>query len=68
MGGGKEGFELAITLGEAYELLDYLVDQYPDNALLRRDVADAKVDADPWPVLTNFQLLGFPITRVADLN
>ena len=60
-------FSLSITLGEAYELLDYLLEQY-DNPLLRHDVAQAKVNCNPWPVLEHFQLLGLEITRMADLH
>jgi hypothetical protein len=60
-------FALAITLGEAYELLDYLTEIH-DNALLRHEVAQAKVNCDPWGVLANFQLLGFEIVPVSELH
>jgi hypothetical protein len=68
LGTGKSGFVLALTLGEAYELLDYLIEQYGQNSMLIEDVNRAKVTSNPWPVLENFELLGFPLTRVVDLN
>jgi hypothetical protein len=68
LGAGMDGFVLSITLGEAYELLDYLVEQYPTSELLRHDVAHAKESCDPWPVLHNFDLLGFPIMPASELH
>lgn len=65
-------FALAITLGEAYELLDHLASgamgTCTEQAALRRDIAEAKVRADPWSVLSEFRLLGLDIVRAADLH
>lgn len=67
-GSPQREFVLAVTLGEAYELLDYLVEIHPASALLKQDVAEAKVSSNPWAVLANFQLLGFEITRADFLH
>lgn len=61
-------FALALTLGEAYELLDYLLEAHPASALLKTDVAQAKIECNPWPVLANFQLLGLEIVPSAELH
>lgn len=67
MGVKPAEFMVAVTLGEAYELLDYLVAVH-DSALLKRDIAEAKEACDPWPVLENFNLLGLAITRADGLH
>lgn len=63
-------FALTITLGEAYELLDFMAEggmgRFVHHDRLVQDIADAKADCDPWRVLTHFQLQGFEIVR-ADL-
>lgn len=63
-------FALTLTLGEAYELLDFLAEgglgRFLHHDRLVQDIADAKVDSNPWAVLTHFQLQGFEILR-ADL-
>jgi hypothetical protein len=65
-------FQLALTLGEGYELLDFLANggmgQFQNHALLCQDIADAKLKGDPFKVLTQFQLEGLDIVRVEDLN
>lgn len=59
-------FAVAVTLGEAYELLDYLAEQHPGNPVLEGDIRAAKLEANPWRVLEHFQLSGLEIVR-ADL-
>ena len=61
-------FAVCITLGEAYELLDYLAAEHRGNAKLQAEIREARVDADPWPVLANFQLYGLEIARVDSLH
>ena len=66
-GAGADGMELLLTLGEGYELLDWLptsgmVSQAYMHVLLE-DIANAEAQGDPWLVLENFQLNGFKITR-----
>lgn len=65
-------FALAITLGEAYELLDHLASgalgRCENQAVLERDIADAKVKGDPFEVLSQWTLLGLDIVRAADLH
>lgn len=57
-GAQLESFELTISDSEAFELLDWFIDQYGDNTLLADDVAMARIDKNPWPVLCHFTLLG----------
>lgn len=61
-------FCVAVTLGEAYELLDHLAREHPSNRALLDDIATAKVEADPWPVLANFRLQGLEIVRADTLH
>lgn len=67
-GAPRSEFALAITLGEAYELLDDLVAQHPDNLVLKSDVIEAKVAADPFRVLGQFRLNGFDLVRLEELH
>jgi hypothetical protein len=64
----QSDFTLAVTLVEAYELLDYVLELHAGNLLLRDDVLEARAKGDPFAVLANFNLLGFDITRAQDLN
>ena len=65
-------FAVALTLGEGYELLDYLASGamgiLRNHEMLKRDIADAKAEGDPWIVLANFQLLGLDIVKAEKLN
>ena len=61
-------FALAIDAMEAFELLDYLQVQNPENELLALDISDAKAKRDPWPVLGNFVLMGLSMVPKAVLN
>lgn len=61
-------FAVAITLGDAYELLDHLAAQYPNNAVLTGDILSAKVEANPWRVLEHFQLNGLEIVKAEALH
>jgi hypothetical protein len=60
-------FAVTVTLGEAYELLDYLLEQNP-HPLLKQDVEEAKVRGNPYVVLENFQILGLAIVPVSALH
>lgn len=65
-------YALVLTLGEGYELLDYLASgamgRCLNHAMLELDVAAAKVEGDPWKVLNGFQLMGFDILRADKLS
>jgi hypothetical protein len=71
-GAPQAEFQVALTLGEAYELLDYLGTGalgVPRNmAALRVDIAEAKVAGDPWLVLKDWRLNGFELVRVEALH
>lgn len=56
-------FELLLTLGEGYELLDWIpgAGLFSDLELLRQDIEEAKIKGDPWLVLDNFTLKGMRI-------
>ena len=60
-------FKLIATLGEGYELLDYLADgglgRFACHDQLVADIAEAKAKSDPWIVLQHFQLQGLDIVR-----
>ena len=63
-------FALVLTLGEAYELLDYIaaggLGRCAQHDQLLYDIARAKIDGDPFTVLAHFQLQGLDMVR-ADL-
>lgn len=67
-GAKLDTFQLALSLEEGIELLDWLEAQNPDNELLRDDVAQAKLISNPWAVLENFALLGFLIVPLRVLH
>lgn len=69
-GAPREEFQIALTLGEGYELLDYLVrtSSVANKRLLEADVADAKLAGDPWLVLKEWKLHGFELVRVEALH
>jgi hypothetical protein len=59
-------FALILSDSEGMELLDWFVSQqYEPNELLDMDVALAKKNLDPWPVLQEFTLMGFSIARAS---
>jgi len=68
----SQDFQVALTLGEAYELLDYLaaggMGQFTNHELLKHDIADAKALGDPWLILTSWHLMGLEIVRMESLN
>lgn len=63
----RNSFAVTLTLGEAYELLDYIagggLGKLLHHALLLADIQSAKLACDPWLVLQHFQLEGFDIMR-----
>ena len=65
-------FVLALTQGEAYELLDHLATGalgVPRNMeALLSDINDAKVSGDPFTFLGHWEICGFAIVRTLDLN
>lgn len=65
-------FVVSLTVGEAYELLDFLagggMGRVANHELLVQDIADAKVACNPWDILTHWTLLGLSIVRAEDLN
>ena len=71
-GAPQSEFLLALTLGEGYELLDYLASgamgRCANHADLEHDIADAKVKGDPFEILSQWSLLGFSIVRTMDLH
>ena len=71
-GAHQSEFQLALTLGEGYELLDYLASGAMGRCLnqsaLEHDIAEAKVKGDPFEILSGWHLMGFEIVRVESLN
>lgn len=71
-GAPLETFFLTLTEPEAYELLDYLaaggLGRYQHHDLLIVDVAKAKADRDPFPLLGHFQLQGLHIWPASALH
>lgn len=67
-GAPLETFELTISDPEAFELLDWFIQQYGDNTLLADDVEMARMDKNPWPVLCHFTLLGLRMAPIPVLH
>lgn len=67
-GAKQDTFELTLSETEAFELLDWFIGQYGDNTLLADDVEMAKMAKNPWPVISNFTLLGLRMAPVAVLH
>lgn len=61
-------FAVTLTLAEGLELLDWFIGQYPPNALLDEDVAQAKCTQNPWGVLSHFTLMGLSILPQGSLH
>jgi hypothetical protein len=72
LGSPQSDFVLTLTLGEGYELLDYLaaggMGRYANHALLERDIEEAKIAGDPWRVLEGWKLLGFELVNADSLH
>lgn len=66
-GARLSSFVLVLTAQEAYELLDWYGEGYPDPLLLD-DIEAARLDGDPWRVLEHFNLLGLSMTRPTALH
>lgn len=62
-------YSVAITDGEAMELMDWFLETadptFVDREALRAAVFEAKDHNDPWEVLRHFSLLGMAIERKA---
>jgi hypothetical protein len=54
-------FALCLSAEEALELLDWFVEQNPDNELLYADVHEAHRTNEPFTVLEHFNLMGLSI-------
>lgn len=67
-GAKLDAFTLTISDSEAFELLDWFIAQYGENTLLADDVDMAKLHKNPWEVISNFTLMGFPIEPIPVLN
>jgi hypothetical protein len=67
-GAKLDTFQLTISDKEAFELLDWFVGQYGDNTLLADDVAIAKLEKNPWGVISNFTLMGFAMVPLPRLH
>lgn len=69
-GAPLDTFVLALTLGEGYELLDYVeaggLGLFANQALLLEDIRRSREAKDPFLFLAFFQLSGLSIAR-ADL-
>lgn len=61
-------FQLTVSDKEAFELLDWFIAQYGENTLLADDVAIARLDNNPWDVISNFTLMGFVIAPLQILH
>lgn len=58
-------FQLVLSDVEGLELLGWFVEQYARNELLSLDVERARRTRDPWPVLSEFELLGMRMLRAS---
>jgi hypothetical protein len=71
-GAQLETFGVCLSLGEGYELLDYLaaggLGRFLHHDQLVADIEEARVKANPWLVLDHFQLAGLSIIRADSLN
>jgi hypothetical protein len=58
-------YALALTRGEAYDLLDYMaaghLGRFQHHDAFVADVMHAKLECDPWGMLKDFQLEGLAI-------
>ena len=64
-GSPLEDFQLVLSDSEGLELLNWFVEQYARNELLSLDVQRAQRTRDPWPVLSEFVLLGMHMARAS---
>jgi len=64
-----ESFELVLSEPEALELLDWYGQEYGgQNECFDVDFEIAKRTQDPWPVLSNFMLMGFKMRPASALQ
>jgi hypothetical protein len=65
-------FAVALTLGDAYELLDFMASggmgRYQNHDVLLADIAEAKVAGEPFALLRHFQLSGLEIVSAESLH
>lgn len=65
-------FRLALTKGEAYELLDYMAKGGLGFAsrhdLLIADINEAKLAGNPFSIFEHFSILGFSVTPATELH
>lgn len=61
-GAPLEQFVLEMSDLEAFQTLDSLEKQY-QNPALTFDIAEAKANKNPWPVMNDFTICGFQVVR-----
>jgi hypothetical protein len=66
-GAQLDTFVLVLTDAEGLELIDWLVEENPDETLAL-DAAIAHRTGNPWEVLAHFQLIGLPMIPPLALN
>jgi hypothetical protein len=70
-GAPRSEFDLALTLEEAFALLDYMatgaLGRYTNQEEFERDIAKAKVNGNPFEILDG-TLFGFRIVKAMDLH
>lgn len=71
-GAPLQEFRLALTKGEAYEMLDYLaaggMGYMARHDLLVADINQAKLAGDPFAIFEHFHILGFEVTPATELH
>ena len=60
-------FVLVLTDAEGLELIDWLVEENPDETLAL-DAAIARRTGNPWEILAHFHLIGLPLAPPMSLN
>ena len=73
LGARLSDFRVLVTDAEAFEALDWLVVTMEESApteinmdLLKMDIAQAKANGDPWPVVNEFTILGLTLERISE--
>jgi hypothetical protein len=72
LGVDRAQFAVTVTVQEAFELIDWLIDKAKrdgnlNHALLELDAEQARALGDPWIVLANFELMGMPVFRAYEI-
>jgi hypothetical protein len=67
-GSPLSSFILVLSDTEALELLDWFKAEHEASELYDLDLEKAHKTGDPWEMLPEFNLMGFAIARVEQLN